>query len=97
MLGEPVLELRVALKDELQGLTDYVIELVRAEELGIALGSLGKGLVDPQVQPALRELWVRRLKQWHGCTPLHLRGKNELALEGSTSWPGATPEAPEGI
>jgi len=75
MFGQPTLELGVALEDELQGLTDYVIELVRPEELGIALGCLGKGLVDAEVQPARRESWFRRFKQWHGCTPLHLRGK----------------------
>src|SRR5690348_259083 len=75
MFGQPPLELGIALEDELQSLTDYVIELVRPEELGIARASLGKGFVNAQVQPASRELWFRRLKRWHGCRPLHLRSK----------------------
>jgi hypothetical protein len=52
MFGEPVLELGVSFEDELQSLTDDVVELVRPKELGITFRGLGKGLVDAQVEPA---------------------------------------------
>jgi hypothetical protein len=52
MFGEPVLELGVALEDELESLTDDVVKLVRPKELSVALGSLSKRFVNAQVEPA---------------------------------------------
>lgn len=46
MLGKPRLELGVALEDELKSLTDDVIEVVGAEELGVALHRLSERFFD---------------------------------------------------
>ena len=61
VLFQPGLELAVAFEDELQSLGNNMVEVVGAEELGVALHRLSKGFLDAHVVPALGDQGFRWL------------------------------------
>jgi hypothetical protein len=58
-LFKPRLELAVAFEDELQSLVHDMVEVVGAEELGVALHGSSQGFLDADVEPPHSDLWFR--------------------------------------